>query len=299
MNKNFGSVFKALRCSKNYKLKEVASKTLSISQISKFENGSSSLTIDRFFEATQNIQVSLSEFETAYQNYLMMPDFVLRNDYEKAFGRKDISKIKEYISKLNYKTKQYPNNKRWPIENIVLENMLAAISDFKLSGKEIDRNQSILESYFNQIDFFSKYEIWVLSHTHNLLDPKTKRNIIQKSFHNTQFISGNVERRRLMLKLYIDLLKRSLEDGEMVESQIYIQFLEDMGITGLGTTEYDLWERLVVKFYKGMYKVKLDLDKKTGLDEMGKVLSILGFLDAYGLKSRLEKEMKSFIKNNP
>ena len=86
----FGETIKKIRKSKNMTLKEAAGEALSVSQLSRFENGHSMITIDLFYEILTNLNTSTDEF-----NYIMsLDDNKKLNDY--------FSRIEEYANSLRY-----------------------------------------------------------------------------------------------------------------------------------------------------------------------------------------------------
>ena len=86
----FGETIKKIRKSKNMTLKEAAGEALSVSQLSRFENGHSMITIDLFYEILTNLNTSIDEF-----NYIMsLDDNKKLNDY--------FNRIEEYANSLRY-----------------------------------------------------------------------------------------------------------------------------------------------------------------------------------------------------
>lgn len=86
----FGETIKKIRKSKNMTLKEAAGEALSVSQLSRFENGHSMITIDLFYEILTNLNTSTDEF-----NYIMsLDDNKKLNDY--------FSRIEEFANSLRY-----------------------------------------------------------------------------------------------------------------------------------------------------------------------------------------------------
>lgn len=69
-----GELYKELRVARGLKLKDVARENLSISQLSKFENGQTMLAADKLLLAIQGIHMSFSEFSYALTHY-QMSDF--------------------------------------------------------------------------------------------------------------------------------------------------------------------------------------------------------------------------------
>lgn len=288
MDKNFGESFRILRTMKKYKLKEIATDEVSASQISKFERGEANMSIDKVFIALDNMNVTFDEFETTYHNVTRTLNFVHRLDYDKYYNLKDIAKLKEFLSELGQKIIDEPYKIRRKLNKIVIENMLEEISDFKLSPVQKKKNQQRLETYFSEIEIFNEYEIWVLSETYMMLSEEIRYRIIQFSFGNTQFVSGNAKRRHTMIKFYANLLHESLKKDDTVRALEYIQFLEDMGIVSNGTTEYDLWDRSMFHFYSGMYKVKIG--NESGYADMENIINYLGILNSKALQTKFERE---------
>ncbi|WP_373765611.1 Rgg/GadR/MutR family transcriptional regulator [Jeotgalibaca porci] len=58
----YGAIFRQIRINKGMKLKEAAGDTLSPSQLSRFENGLSMVTVETFYEALKNINATPQEF---------------------------------------------------------------------------------------------------------------------------------------------------------------------------------------------------------------------------------------------
>lgn len=86
----FGETIKKIRKSKNMTLKEAAGEVLSISQLSRFENGHSMITIDIFYKILINLNTSTDEF-----NYIISLDEKKSlNDYFK--------RIQEYANSKRY-----------------------------------------------------------------------------------------------------------------------------------------------------------------------------------------------------
>ena len=63
----FGETIKKIRKSKNMTLKEVAGDSLSLSQLSRFENGKSMIPVNLFYEILDNLNTTSEEFAFIYQ----------------------------------------------------------------------------------------------------------------------------------------------------------------------------------------------------------------------------------------
>lgn len=89
-DKMFGGTIKKIRKSKNMTLKEAAGEALSISQLSRFENGLTIITIDLFYDILINLNTSTDEF-----NYIMALDN--KNNLNQYFDR-----IEKYTNSRQY-----------------------------------------------------------------------------------------------------------------------------------------------------------------------------------------------------
>src|SRR5690625_239018 len=63
----FGKTIQEIRKSKNMTLKEAAGDSLSVSQLSRFENGKSMIPVDLFYEVLDNLNTTSEEFAFIHQ----------------------------------------------------------------------------------------------------------------------------------------------------------------------------------------------------------------------------------------
>lgn len=64
-----GELYRDLRIARGLKLKDVARENLSLSQISRFENGQTMLTADKLLLAIEAIHMTFPEFSYAVNHY--------------------------------------------------------------------------------------------------------------------------------------------------------------------------------------------------------------------------------------
>ncbi|SUN44459.1 transcriptional regulator [Streptococcus equi subsp. equi] len=66
---SLGELYKELRIARGLRLKDVARDNLSVSQLSKFENGQSMLAADKLLLAISGIHMTFAEFGHAVNGY--------------------------------------------------------------------------------------------------------------------------------------------------------------------------------------------------------------------------------------
>ena len=66
---NLGLIFRNLRTNRHISLKQISDEVVSASQISRIERGESELSIGKFLHALDNMNIEVSEFMDAVNNY--------------------------------------------------------------------------------------------------------------------------------------------------------------------------------------------------------------------------------------
>lgn len=106
---NYSKTFKKIRIAKGMKLKEAAGNTLSISQLSRFENEQSMISIDSFIELLTNVNTSPEEYfyllrqeENELKNYF--------NRVKNLVNNKKYDKLEELVIDLK---NQKPASNSW------------------------------------------------------------------------------------------------------------------------------------------------------------------------------------------
>ncbi|MCJ0597039.1 helix-turn-helix domain-containing protein, partial [Enterococcus cecorum] len=93
---NLGKYFKKFRESRHLTLKNIANESLSMAQLSRFENGTSDLTISKFLYSLNELNMSLEEFMYTVNNYKMSPlsELLLKiNEYSITRNDKSLKKL--------------------------------------------------------------------------------------------------------------------------------------------------------------------------------------------------------------
>lgn len=81
-----GELYRELRIARGLKLKDVARENLSVSQLSRFENGQSMLAADKLLIAISGIHMTFSEFGHAINNYQEPKLYHLVNEATKLYN---------------------------------------------------------------------------------------------------------------------------------------------------------------------------------------------------------------------
>lgn len=107
--KEFGKIFKILRESKNLSLREASEGAISMAQLSRFERGQSSVSIDSFFQCLDNINVLLDEFQVIYNNYTLTDDIRFNKELFEAYLNNNYLKLDKFLNDLEMEKLKHPN----------------------------------------------------------------------------------------------------------------------------------------------------------------------------------------------
>ena len=92
-----GELYKELRIARGLKLKDIARNNLSVSQLSKFENGQSMLAADKLLLAIDGINMSFSEFGYAMNQYQESTFFKTGKKIVQLQAQKDLAGLKKIL----------------------------------------------------------------------------------------------------------------------------------------------------------------------------------------------------------
>jgi len=95
----YGKVIQKIRKSKNITLKEAAGTSLSVSQLSRFENEKTMIPVDRFFEILQNLNTTIEEFDYIQGNKNEEIEEIMRR-IEKYNNNEEFEQLKSLMSEI-------------------------------------------------------------------------------------------------------------------------------------------------------------------------------------------------------
>lgn len=105
-----GELYRELRIARGLKLKDVVRDNLSLSQLSRFENGQTMLSADRMLLAISGIHMSFAEFGHALNNYKEAPYFAAGKKIMELYGKQDVEGLKGLLEEYkNYESREIYN----------------------------------------------------------------------------------------------------------------------------------------------------------------------------------------------
>ena len=160
---DLGELFRELRIARGLKLKDVASDKLSVSQLSKFENGQTMLSSDKLLVAISGIHMNFSEFGYALNNYQEPEFFKLGEKIAALHSKQDIDGLKKLL--VTYKG--YESFDVYNRLNLLV--IKVAIHSLDNGSLITDEDKKFLTNYLYEIEAWTEYELYIFGNTMSIL----------------------------------------------------------------------------------------------------------------------------------
>ncbi|MFT9457013.1 MAG: helix-turn-helix domain-containing protein [Liquorilactobacillus hordei] len=267
-----GQIFRYFRQTKHITLKEASQGIVSIPFLSRFENGLTDISFSHLLELLNRINVQLSEFEFLYQQQQNKND--LLPAFQQAYQAGNIDMLKKYLSKWQKKQGRFAN-----LQTIQLKMMLATLGTGKVTKKEL----VVIVDYFQKIDNWTFFELYLFGHTLsflelpimlNLFDELQKKEIIYDDFRHDNF--------SILFYIYNNVILHLLANNYFNKAYTLINHLENY----FGNRDKDYYHKTRLFNLKGLTLYLLG-QKETGLKLLKKA-NLITFLTNHEV---------SFLKN--
>lgn len=158
-----GELFKELRLARGLKLKDVARENLSVSQLSKFENGQTMLAADKLLIAIQGIHMTFSEFGYALTQYQESDLFKIGNQLVNFQAKRDVEGLRDLLK--NYRPRE-TYEVYHQLNKLVLKSAIHSLEpSFEITNEEKEFLTSYLFAIENGLNMNSTFlEILYLSY---------------------------------------------------------------------------------------------------------------------------------------
>lgn len=158
-----GELYRELRIARGLKLKDVARENLSVSQLSRFENGQSMLAADKLLIAISGIHMTFSEFGHAINNYQETKYFQLSNKISELYNKQDIEGLYRLLG-------SEKGSEAFDVYNRLNELMIKiAIHTLNPSYVITEEEKTFLTSYLYEIEEWTEFELYVFGNTMTIL----------------------------------------------------------------------------------------------------------------------------------
>lgn len=144
-------------------MKDIARDNLSVSQLSRFENGQTMLAADKLLIAISGIHMTFSEFGHAINNYKETSFFKLGNVISDLYNKQDIDGLRRLLE-------TDKNTELFDVYNRLNELMIKiTIHSLDPSYVITEDEKNFLTSYLYEIEEWTEYELYIFGITMTIL----------------------------------------------------------------------------------------------------------------------------------
>ncbi|MHB9782078.1 Rgg family transcriptional regulator [Streptococcus sp. 10F2] len=280
--KSFGKVFKQFRQSRGLSLRSISNEELSVSQLSRFENEQSDLTISKFKIALDEINMPMSEFMYAVQDFK-------RDELQELLYKMDTYVLRNDVVSMRHLLASRPVKPRLRRLFHELNTIIIKIKLEEMTGESVvsEHDLSVLTDYLIGVEYWGYYELLLFMHSmhrfrHTLFMTLSKEMISRSEFYKELPIN-----RRMMNYLVLEAFVLSSERQELIDAQYYRKFIQNNHFE-----ERDIFERMVIQYAEGMFEFFFH-DERKGLMEMEKVIQTFRELGSIHLAQSYENRVKA------
>ncbi|WP_300119313.1 helix-turn-helix domain-containing protein [uncultured Enterococcus sp.] len=284
---DFGKIFKKYRESRQLKLRDIASKELSTSQISRFENGESDLTITKFMHAIQLINMPIDEFMYTANNFKRDELNELLDKIVQYTSSRDIENLKRLIFEEESKECNNATMKKIRV-------LLIKIHLYDLFGEKLYQEEDIhfLADYLFSIEYWGRNELLIFSNAIVAFNTETNLILLREMNRRTDFYKELPQNRTLIASMNVNAYIFCVENSEWIEAQYFEQQLKETYFK-----ETEIYERLVFIYAKAFHDYKKNKDEKA-LNQLYDVIKAMKLAGSVHLAENFEEHLNKILQLN-
>ncbi|MEQ3453068.1 Rgg/GadR/MutR family transcriptional regulator [Enterococcus cecorum] len=284
---DFGKIFKKYRESRQLKLRDIASKELSTSQISRFENGESDLTITKFMHAIQLINMPIDEFMYTANKFKRDELNELLDKIVQYTSSRDIENLKRLIFEEESKECNNATMKKIRV-------LLIKIHLYDLFGEKLYQEEDIhfLADYLFSIEYWGRNELLIFSNAIVAFNTETNLTLLREMNRRTDFYKELPQNRSMIASMNVNAYIFCVENSEWIEAQYFEQQLKNTYFK-----ETEIYERLVFIYAKAFHDYKKNKDEKA-LKQLYDVINAMKLAGSIHLAENFEEHLNKVLQLN-
>ena len=261
---HLGEFIHQKRCSKNMTLGRAAYGVMSASMLSKYEYGSSDITVTSFLCLLDNMDLTLEEVrQWLFENGISVKSEVCRK-IEHAIQEHDIAYL----------------------DNVCRKNddelfLVSSLSKYTILGKTQDsKTFKILIDSILEVEEWGFYELWIFLIIMPNLSAELLSFLLPEALERSHNLYGGDVFPKLRVKIIVEAIIYYIENNIIKKAQYFLLELKDTLMNYEECLEY----RIILMFFEGVISAKNGFD--SGRKKAEKAIEILLELDANKIANR-------------
>lgn len=282
--KNFGEIFKKFRESRGLLLKDVAKAGISTSQLSRFENGETDLTISKFMSALDEINMPIDEFMYAVNDFHRDELNELLEMIRHFVTTRDISGMKRLL--ISQMEKEGKREKFHELNTILVKIRLQ-----DLSGEHYytESDLTYLTDYLFSVEYWGYYELLIFMNTLDVLKHNVFMILAREMSRRSDFYKEIPNNRRLISTMLLNAYITCIERGKLIDALYFEKQLKQFFFI-----ETEIYERLVFHYAQNFYNYKKNRNGKA-IIEMRKCIASMKLVGSNHLAKIYEGHLEKIL----
>lgn len=233
-----GELYKELRMARGLKLKDVARDNLSVSQLSKFENGKTMLAADKLILAVQGIHMNFSEFSYALTQYQTSEYYKIGKKLVELQAQQDVDGLKQIL-------KDYHNIETYEVYDQLNKLVIkAAIYSLDSSFEITKEEREFLTTYLYAIEEWTEYELYLFGNTLFILSDEDLIFLGKAFVERDKLYRELPEHKQRAELVLVNLILILIEHRNLYHASYFADKLEMI------LTYQDMFARILLNFFK-------------------------------------------------
>ncbi|QEY06923.1 Rgg/GadR/MutR family transcriptional regulator [Streptococcus ratti] len=233
-----GELYRDLRIARGLKLKDVARENLSLSQLSRFENGQTMLTADKLLLAIEAIHMTFPEFSYAVNHYQETIYFKRSQQLAQLYNQHDIDGLKTMLEDIE-------GDEVFDVYE-KLNKLVVKVALFNLdkSYQVPDDDKKLLVNYLYAIEEWTTYELYIFGNTMTALSNEDLIFLGKAFIERDKLYSSIPTHKLLSQQTFQNLSLVLLERREFYYTRYFISHLRQL------ITFQDIFTKINIDFYE-------------------------------------------------
>lgn len=275
-----GELFKQIRISKRLTLKDVAGDYLSISFLSKFERGESDISLSRFFQLLEQLDVSIEEFYGVLAKERATETEQLLAKISSAYYEDNRQVLQGYLTQEMTNYKQTSQKKHY-YNAIMIRSFLAALQGGQVEAVDVKE----MTDYLFGIEHWGKRELVIFGNSMSAISTPVLDVLVRELVQKTAFFGRSEENKKVSIALLINAVSVFLDRDDLALAKSYLALLASWSMD-----ERYLYERLEYQMVLGAYEMK----SGQLVEGQSRIERALTCLDALGAKQLYSARKSSY-----
>ncbi|WP_142999117.1 helix-turn-helix domain-containing protein, partial [Streptococcus mitis] len=213
--KNLGQILKKIREAKGLSLSNVANDKISTSQLSRFENGYTDITLNKLLSVLKTLDVSLEEFMYLGRGFHKMSNFEVIDKINNYFYKNNSPALRRLLINFTEKEEEKLSKK---LTIILIKLKLQEIEkDNIVPTEEID----FISDYLFSVDTWGEFELELFSSTMEIFSQSSIMILTKEMARRTDFYKHLPTHRRLITSMLFNAFSLSVERNNIVDASYY------------------------------------------------------------------------------